>query len=67
MSKKKKVVIRYGEEFNEQELVEWLKPVSLPVMHSTGVTQQFDRYGETITASKLVGQTDWVHDKVIRN
>lgn len=67
MSKQTKVHIRYGEEFNVKETVEWLNPVSLPVMHSVGVTQRFERSdGEIVTASKLVGQGRWVVDKVVR-
>lgn len=67
MSKQTKVTILYGEEFDVRETVEWLKPVGLPVMHSVGVTQQFERSdGEVITASKLVGQNYWCYDKVVR-
>lgn len=67
MSKQTKVYIQYGEEFDMKEKVEWLHPVSLPVMHSVGVTQKFERIdGEVVTASKLVGQGRWVVDKVVR-
>lgn len=67
MNKRTKVYIHSGDEWNVQETVEWLKPVSLPRMHSVGVTQQFERDGEIIVASKLVGQNFWIYDNVVRS
>lgn len=68
MSKRTKVYIQFGDEWNVTEKPEWLKPISLPVMHSVGVSQKFERGdGKVIHASKLVGQSRWVCDKVVRD
>ena len=66
MSKKTKVHIRFGEEFDVREKIEWLEPVSLAKMHSVGLSQEFKRDGAVVTGSKLVGQNHWVVDKVVR-